>query len=130
MKTILTVDDSRTMRDMLRAALAGAGFDVVQAEDGVHGLEVLAGCDPDVIVTDVNMPRMDGLTFIEQLRANADAFALFSQLIRRHWQQHNTLVGFAMDHGCHEIDGDLGSHGLDMPEDLNIRHRYMAYPAK
>ncbi|WP_274532641.1 MULTISPECIES: response regulator [Aureimonas] len=76
MKTILTVDDSRTMRDMLRAALAGAGFDVVQAEDGVHGLEVLAGCDPDVIVTDVNMPRMDGLTFIEQLRADADKRAI------------------------------------------------------
>ncbi len=76
MKTILTVDDSRTMRDMLRAALAGAGFDVVQAEDGVHGLEVLAGCDPDVIVTDVNMPRMDGLTFIEKLRQNADKRAI------------------------------------------------------
>ena len=76
MKTILTVDDSRTMRDMLRAALAGAGFDVVQAEDGVHGLEVLAGCDPDVIVTDVNMPRMDGLTFIEKLRQNAERRAI------------------------------------------------------
>ena len=43
--TVLTVDDSRTMRDMLRLALADAGFRVVQAEDGVHGLEVLAGRD-------------------------------------------------------------------------------------
>lgn len=66
---------------------------------------------------------------LSQLRANADAFALFSTLIRTHWQHHNTLVGFAMDHGCHEIDENLGSHGLDMPEDLNILHRYMAYPA-
>jgi two-component system chemotaxis response regulator CheY len=41
-KTILTVDDSRTMRDMLRLSLEGAGFRVVQAEDGLHGLEVLA----------------------------------------------------------------------------------------
>ncbi len=80
---------------------------------------------------DATMHRFgpESIDALSQLRANADAFALFSQLIRQHWQQHNTLVGFAMDHGCHEIDGDLGSHGLDMPEDLNIRHRYMAYPA-
>ena len=41
-----------------------------------------------------------------------------------------TLVGFAMDHGCHEIDGDAGSHGLDMEEDLTIVHLYKAYGAK
>lgn len=67
-RTILTVDDSRTMRDMLRRALQEAGFEVVQAEDGVHGIEVLSGISPDVIITDVNMPRMDGLTFIEEVR--------------------------------------------------------------
>lgn len=69
-KTVLTVDDSRTMRDMLRLALAGAGFEVVQAEDGVLGLEALAGCTPDVIVTDINMPRMDGFQFIEEVRSS------------------------------------------------------------
>ncbi|RAK59447.1 response regulator [Phenylobacterium hankyongense] len=69
-KTILTVDDSRTMRDMLRMALVDAGFQVIQAEDGVHGLEVLAGEAPDVIVTDINMPRMDGYGFIEGVRAD------------------------------------------------------------
>jgi two-component system chemotaxis response regulator CheY len=67
-KTILTVDDSRTMRDMLRLALIDAGFDVIQAEDGVHGLEVLEGSTPDVIITDINMPRMDGFGFIEGVR--------------------------------------------------------------
>jgi two-component system chemotaxis response regulator CheY len=70
-KIILTVDDSRTMRDMLRLALVQAGYEVVQAEDGVHGLEVLAGSTPDVIVTDINMPRMDGFGFIEGVRADA-----------------------------------------------------------
>ncbi|GGE17913.1 response regulator [Aureimonas endophytica] len=75
--TILTVDDSRTMRQMLFQALNGAGFNVVQAEDGVHGLEVLDGMDlPDVIVTDVNMPRMDGLEFIEHVRADAERRAI------------------------------------------------------
>jgi len=70
-KTVLTVDDSRTMRDMLRLALADAGFRVVQAEDGVHGLEVLQGESPNVIVTDINMPRMDGFGFIENVRSDA-----------------------------------------------------------
>jgi two-component system, chemotaxis family, chemotaxis protein CheY len=69
-KTVLTVDDSRTMRDMLRLALSGAGFSVVQAEDGVLGLEALAGCKPDVIVTDINMPRMDGFQFITEVRSD------------------------------------------------------------
>ena len=71
--TVLTVDDSRTMREMLRLALADAGFRVVQAEDGVHGLEVLQAepVRPQVIVTDINMPRMDGFGFIEELRGDA-----------------------------------------------------------
>lgn len=63
------------------------------------------------------------------LRANAHEFAQLNALIRTHWQHHNTLLGFAMDHGCHEIDGECGSHGLDMEEDLNIRHFYKSYPA-
>jgi two-component system chemotaxis response regulator CheY len=69
-KIILTVDDSRTMRDMLRLALVEAGFEVLQAEDGVHGLEMLQGQAPDVIVTDINMPRLDGYGFIEGVRAD------------------------------------------------------------
>ncbi len=68
--TILTVDDSRTMRDMLKLALSDAGFRVVQAEDGVHGLEVLRLEAPDVIVTDINMPRMDGYGFIKGVRSD------------------------------------------------------------
>ncbi len=67
-KTVLTVDDSRTMRDMLRLALSAAGYIVIQAEDGIEGLEKLADCSPDVIITDINMPRMDGFTFISGVR--------------------------------------------------------------
>jgi two-component system chemotaxis response regulator CheY len=74
--TVLTVDDSRTMREMLRMALADVGFRVVQAEDGVHGLEVLAAERPDVIVTDINMPRMDGFGFIEAVRQDAQYRAI------------------------------------------------------
>ncbi len=68
---VLTVDDSRTMRDMLRLALSGAGFSVSQAVDGLDGLDVLRGIEPDVIVTDLNMPRMDGFCFIEAVRGQS-----------------------------------------------------------
>lgn len=74
--TVLTVDDSRTIRQMLMAALNDAGMIVHQAEDGLHGLEVLETCKPDVIVTDINMPRMDGFGFIEAVRASADHRAI------------------------------------------------------
>ena len=75
-KTILTVDDSRTMRDMLMLALTEAGYHVVQAEDGVHGLEVLKATEPDVIVTDINMPRMDGYGFIKGVRSDEQQRAI------------------------------------------------------
>ena len=68
--TVLIVDDSRAMRDMLRHSLTEAGFRVVQAEDGLHGVEVLNSERPDVIITDINMPRMDGFGFIEAVRCH------------------------------------------------------------
>jgi two-component system chemotaxis response regulator CheY len=68
--TILTVDDSRTMRDMLKVALMEAGYRVIQAVDGQHGLEVLEQETPHVIITDINMPRLDGFGFIENVRRN------------------------------------------------------------
>jgi two-component system chemotaxis response regulator CheY len=65
---VLAVDDSRTMRDMLRLALAEAGITAHVAEDGVHGLEVLKDLHPDAIITDLNMPRLDGFGFIDAVR--------------------------------------------------------------
>ncbi|MEM6388048.1 MAG: response regulator [Pseudomonadota bacterium] len=71
--SVLAVDDSRTMRDMITLALTSEGFDVSLAEDGEHGLEVLDGMAPDVIITDINMPRLDGFGFIDAVRARDDA---------------------------------------------------------
>lgn len=65
---------------------------------------------------------------LAQAEANSRTYGMLCELVKNHWGGHNTLVGFAMDHGCHEIDEGSGSHGLDMPEDLNIVHRYMIYP--
>jgi two-component system chemotaxis response regulator CheY len=69
-QTVLTIDDSRTMRDMLMLTLTDAGYRVVQAIDGVHGLDVLRTVEPTVIITDINMPRLDGFGFIERVRAD------------------------------------------------------------
>lgn len=63
---------------------------------------------------------------LAELRLNCHIFSVISDIIKNNWKHHNTLVGFAMDHGCHEIDGG-GSHGLDMLEDINIVHLYKGY---
>lgn len=70
-KKALTVDDSKTMREMVSFTLKGAGFDVIEAEDGKHALSVLGGAPVDVVVTDLNMPNMNGIELIRELRANA-----------------------------------------------------------
>jgi two-component system chemotaxis response regulator CheY len=68
MKRILTIDDSKTIRDMLRLTLVDAGFDVLQAVDGRDGTEVLARERVDLVITDINMPNMDGYDVIRHIR--------------------------------------------------------------
>lgn len=66
---LLIVDDSTMLRDMLSYALNEGGYnDVVEAVDGIDGLEKAKSTYFNLIITDVNMPNMDGLTFIEELR--------------------------------------------------------------
>src|SRR6476620_11843298 len=67
---VLTVDDSRTILAMLHHTLSNAGFEVLQAEDGQQGLDVLKKQAVDVVITDINMPVMDGIEFIKQVRAS------------------------------------------------------------
>ena len=68
---VLTVDDSASMRALLRGALTSRGFNVEQCEDGQEALEWLASNEVDVIITDINMPRLDGFGLIEKLRTSA-----------------------------------------------------------
>jgi two-component system chemotaxis response regulator CheY len=68
MATILAVDDSASMRQMVSFTLKGAGYDVVEADDGMNALNVARGKKVDLVVTDVNMPNMDGISLIRQLR--------------------------------------------------------------
>lgn len=68
MATILAVDDSASMRQMVTFTLKGAGYDVVEADDGVNALKAAKGKKVDLVVTDVNMPNMDGISLIKELR--------------------------------------------------------------
>lgn len=67
-KKALTVDDSKTMRDMVTFTLKNAGFDVIEAEDGKDAIAKLADTPLDVIITDLNMPNMNGIELIQELR--------------------------------------------------------------
>ncbi|MBQ7046988.1 MAG: hypothetical protein IJN85_04535 [Oscillospiraceae bacterium] len=61
---------------------------------------------------------------IDALKDNIATFSKIHDAIKESWKEHKTMLGFCPDHGCHEIDGKLGSHGLDMEEDMNIIHMF------
>jgi two-component system, chemotaxis family, chemotaxis protein CheY len=67
-RKVLVVDDSQTMRDLLSLTLKEAGFQVVEGGNGKEGLDRLGAGKVDLIISDVNMPVMDGITFVQQLR--------------------------------------------------------------
>ncbi|HZP74764.1 MAG TPA: response regulator [Pseudolabrys sp.] len=71
-KRIMTIDDSKTMRDMLMLTLANAGFEVFQAVDGQDGVDALRQQAVDLIITDINMPKMDGYQVIKELRSRPE----------------------------------------------------------
>lgn len=68
-KTILAVDDSASIRQMVAFTLKGAGYNVVEASDGEDGLAKAKGGPVNLVLTDQNMPKMDGLTLVKALRA-------------------------------------------------------------
>jgi two-component system, chemotaxis family, chemotaxis protein CheY len=67
-QTIMTVDDSPSVRELVAQTLRDAGFAVIEAEDGADALSKLETNDPDMIFTDLNMPRLNGIEFIRQTR--------------------------------------------------------------
>jgi two-component system, chemotaxis family, chemotaxis protein CheY len=68
--TVLAIDDSSTMRNLVATTLRAAGMQVVVAEDGIDGIEKLKDISPNLILTDINMPRLDGFGVIERVRAD------------------------------------------------------------
>ncbi len=69
---IMTVDDSVSMRMMIRISLEQAGFDVIEAEDGVDALEKLSDSRCHLVIADLNMPNMNGIELIRKLREHPD----------------------------------------------------------
>ena len=69
MKTILTVDESPSIRQMLAYVLSSNGYNVIEAEDGEQGLEFAKASQADLVLTDQNMPKMDGIALIKALRS-------------------------------------------------------------
>jgi two-component system, chemotaxis family, chemotaxis protein CheY len=68
MAKILAVDDSASMRQMVSFTLKGAGHDVIEACDGIEALGIAKGKSVDLVISDVNMPNMDGIALIAELR--------------------------------------------------------------
>jgi two-component system, chemotaxis family, chemotaxis protein CheY len=75
---VLIIDDMAGVRESLRAALRGAGFDVATANDGRDGLAALAAETFDIVVTDIWMPQVDGLNVIKRIRAAQPQLRVFA----------------------------------------------------
>ena len=97
---VLIVDDSRPIRNLMRRTMRQAGFgdhDYIEAENGVEALAMVEKEDPDLIVSDWNMPEMDGLTFLEKLRESGN----------------QTPFGFATTEGSPEMRKKAADAGAD-----------------
>ena len=68
MTTILTVDDTASMRQMISFTLGSVGYDVIQASDGAEALKLARDRKVDLVIDDVNMPNMDGISLVQSLR--------------------------------------------------------------
>lgn len=77
MPTILIVDDAKTMRDGLKELLTKEGFEVVEAENGEQGLEMVGQRKIDFIISDLNMPGMDGLTMCSHIKLQGHQMPIF-----------------------------------------------------
>ncbi|MFZ1107273.1 MAG: response regulator [Rhodomicrobium sp.] len=93
-KKVLIVDDGITMRMFYRDVLEKAGFAVEEAANGVEGLERVLGGRFDLIVVDINMPKMDGYEFVSQLRKDPDCFATPVMTVSTEDKEHDKVRAY------------------------------------
>jgi two-component system chemotaxis response regulator CheY len=86
-KTILVVDDSETIRNQVGSALERAGFSVIEARDGIDGLDCIAQNVLSLVILDVNMPRLNGLDMLDRLREKTEHQGLPVLLLTTEVQQ-------------------------------------------
>mgnify|MGYP000995799763 FL=1 len=95
MPAILTVDDSRAVRTIVGKQVKELGFDVIEAEDGIQGLEQLANTAVDLVLLDVTMPNMDGPTMLQKMRESGNK----TPVIMLTSESKRTIVAGAMKAG-------------------------------
>ena len=95
-KTVLVVDDSAAIRKALEISLKREGYQVREASDGMEALEALKGDPVHLVICDVNMPRMDGLTFVKTLRSDPDRKFLPVMMLTTENQKEKMEEGKAM----------------------------------
>lgn len=93
--SILLVDDDPNLREMLRQMLEMGGFEVTEAEDGLDALDKLAKITPDIMVLDVMMPNLDGVSLCRQLRSEAEFVSLPIIMLSGKTQQRAVQEGLA-----------------------------------
>ena len=92
-KTIMVVDDSFTLRQVLSMNLKKAGYEVVEAEDGRDALNKLSGARVDMIICDVSMPNMDGITFLKELKERPEYAYVPKIMLTTESQQDKKMEG-------------------------------------
>ena len=92
-KTILIVDDAKTIRQLTRFALAKGGFNILEAEDGVQGLKLLEKSDVDLIISDYNMPNMNGIEMCRAIKGNERLKHIPVFMLTTESQQEYTIQG-------------------------------------
>lgn len=92
-KTVLSVDDSASIRDMMAFSLEPRGYTVVKAEDGVDGLRQLAAHKVDLVITDLNMPNMNGLEMTRAIRQDARFDGIPVVLLTTEGQKEKMIEG-------------------------------------
>ncbi len=109
--TVMVVDDSLTMRKVLSRTLEREGYQVVTAKDGMDALQILQETRPDIILLDIEMPRMDGFEFARNVRGDADTagipiIMISSRTAEKH-QSHAREIGVNAFLGKPVQDDDL-----------------------
>ncbi len=117
MKTCLVVDDSRVIRKVARRILEDLGFETAEASDGVEAMAWCRSAMPDAILLDWNMPVMDGLTFLRQLRKAPDGHApvvVFCTVENDLAHITQALEAGADEYIMKPFDGDIIAAKLDL----------------
>ena len=96
MARILVVDDDQSVRLLLRAVLERRGYSVVEAENGKEGLQALSGEPTDVVITDIQMPGMDGLEMILELRGTLPTARIIAMSGEKRPQQVKTFANIRL----------------------------------